>query len=104
MRDDLFPRDLATTLVTDFFGGVAQVELVDTPPSFSSSISSSPAKEALLDEQEDEVETYEVISLAGNGEETDQKGSLGGRSGGLWAAVTALGALAGWSYMSASCS
>lgn len=33
VRSDLFPRALNETLLTDFFGGVAEVELTPLPPS-----------------------------------------------------------------------
>lgn len=48
VRTDLFQRPLAETLLTDFFGGVAHVELSPLPPSPSAPISSDEPAYALL--------------------------------------------------------
>jgi len=61
VRSDLFHRPLERTLITDFFGGVAHAEVMDTEPARTPS---SPLVQPLaqVDSIEDEHRLVEVLS------------------------------------------
>lgn len=102
VRDDLFHRDLTTTLVTDFFGGVAQVELVDSDSStanvLDNDFASEPADEEVLTKESHPINQEDGLVFDDVTSKQPVEPSEG-RKGSLWAAVLALGTLAGWSLV-----
>lgn len=89
--------------MTDFFGGVAQVELVDPSSSsvpFSTSFDTDVVRheDDLAGDNDESDPREEALILEDDVNGEPKPGS--GREGNVWAAVLVLGALAGWSFLS----
>ncbi|KAL7410786.1 peptidase C13 family-domain-containing protein [Mrakia frigida] len=103
IRTDLFPFDLDSTLLTDFFGGVAQVEVDDKP------------EPSLFDDDDDELSSPSddngslplagksrareglAMGMARKAEREEKKGRLGKEEGRRWVGWEASeGAGVGW--------
>jgi len=102
VRADLFPRDLATARVTDFFGGVAQVELVDS--SSSSDVDNTSDRpepklepdDASSTKHEPDFDLREPVDGAATKLQTERRS----KEGSMWVAVLLLGTLVGWGAVS----
>ncbi|KAF9460580.1 hypothetical protein BDZ94DRAFT_1265659, partial [Collybia nuda] len=90
VRSDLFKRPLENALITDFFGGVAQVEV--TPPRQGSALppSNSPTSPSQPDQK--------VHRAANNIPSTPHLISLfdGWREMRTWGSIAVMGVLIGW--------
>ncbi|KAF9478962.1 hypothetical protein BDN70DRAFT_879362 [Pholiota conissans] len=97
VRTDLFRRPLDTTRITDFFGGVAQVEIVPpldssmAPPGVSSSLAEPPQS---LQSKPNSMPSAKAQTTSGN--TTWLRLWLGGKTSRAWASITVVGVLAGW--------
>jgi phosphatidylinositol glycan class K len=93
VRSDLFHRPLERTLITDFFGGVAHAEVMDTDPTHTPS-SASVQPLAQVDSMEDEHRLVEVLPTPIDGTE-----DLRIRLLRAWGSVSILGLLVAWAVL-----
>ncbi|KAJ7717729.1 peptidase C13 family-domain-containing protein [Mycena maculata] len=105
VRADLFPRPLDEVRITDFFGGVAQVEVqppcvaedVSLPGDFSSegdvSLSNDSSSE---DQQSAQSPVHAGGKAAGAWGQSTDRGSDGWRGTRAWGGILLLAALVGW--------
>jgi len=89
VRSDLFPRALDSVLVTDFFGGVAQVELLDEPTTSISMSSSSSNSRINSTNQETIVSSQSraVASSRSSSRTADQQPHPSIQKAALWRSV-----------------
>lgn len=103
MRTDLFKRPLQSTLITDFFGGVSQAEILPPLPLLevggpNVTITSTEVTSPHLDDIQEKSETMEEMEVRNFDLEVEKLGSSNGRTGkaGAWTAIGILSGLVGW--------
>lgn len=99
IRTDLFPFDLDSTLLTDFFGGVAQVEVDDEPePSLFEELSSPSNDNGSLPlAGKSRAREGLAMGMVRKAEREEKKGRLGKEEGRRWVGWEASeGAGVGW--------
>lgn len=104
MRSDLFPRSLEETLITDFFGAVAQVEIVPPTPFSSLSLSKQEGSTEIPNDTVDAKPNTNMSEMDGSTvfsdvveediEGTETKGKW--RAARVWSAFGLIGGLIGF--------
>lgn len=102
VRSDLFKRPLDKTRITDFFGGVAQVEVIINRPADSPTLLSMPVEEVVQEEEEEVSSSSSSSSMPPHS--SDGAVAIPGlsllfrewRMARAWASVGFIGVLVGW--------